>query len=198
MKNSNLLYINFYGGKNHLDNFVIELLAQNWIDNKPDNSEDLCSHGKVLLKINDIVLSDENSGEWTVASSALRLMKSAIYGYDSKSDLQLLPCCGYLRLFPSCPNYITWDVTIIEDIVFISNIQCSKNEKNGLKIIDHNFQINFMDYASQILDFADKVIKFYSLSLTRKFYDKFDEEDYQLFWKEFNEYYQTLKEKCAK
>ena len=55
-----------------------------------------------------------------------------------------------------------------------------------------------MDYVIQVLNFADKVTKFYASSLSRKFYDKFDEKEYELFWKEFNEYYKILIEKCNK
>lgn len=175
-----------------MDNFKVELLTQNWIDNKLDDGFDFCSHGKVLLMVNDIVLSNESSGDWTVASAALRLMKSAIYGYDSKDDLELIPCCGYLRLFPSCPNYITWDTTIHNNAIIVSNIQRSKNEKNGLKVINGSFQIQYKEYIMEVLSFADKIKKFYSSSSPRKFYDKFDEEEYELFWKEFNEYHKTL------
>jgi hypothetical protein len=181
-----------------LDNFKIQLLTQNWIDDKPDDGMDFCSHGKVLLMVNNLVLSGENSGDWTVASSALRLMKSAIYGYDSKNELEVIPCCGYLRLFPSCPNYITWDTEINGDIIVVSNIQTSRNEENGLKIINGSFKIYYKEYLIQVLNFADKVKEFYSSHMPRKFYDKFDEEEYELFWKEFNEYFHTLNEKCAK
>lgn len=179
-----------------MDNFKLELLTQNWIDNKLDNEEDLCSHGKILLRINNIILSSEDNEDWTIASSALRLMKSAIYGYHSKNDLQLIPCCGYLRLFPSCPTYITWDTKIKDDIVVISNIQYSQNDKQGLKIIDGSFKISYREYATQILNYANKVIGFYSSSIPRKFYDPWEEENYELFWKEFNEYNKILTHIC--
>lgn len=176
-----------------MDNLKIELLTQNWIDGNADNDSDSCSHGMLLVKINYILLSDENTCEWTVASSSLRLMKSAIYGYNSKDELELIPCCGYLRQFPSCPDYITWDAKINEDIIVISNIQSSRNEKNGLKVINDSFEIEYQDYVYQILKFATKIKDFYSSCDPRTFYDKFDEEEYNLFWSEFDEYYEILK-----
>jgi hypothetical protein len=70
---------------------------------------------------------------------------------------------------------------------------CSKNEENGLKVITGRFEINYTEYVSQVLNFADKVLEFYSSSLPRRIYDKFDEDEDELFWNEFNKYYQILK-----
>lgn len=180
-----------------MDIFNIQLLTQNWIDDEPDEGMDYCSHGKVLIRINEIILSGVNSPEWTVASSALRLMKSAIYGYDSKNELELIPHCGYLREFPSCPNYVTWDTEINDDVIVVSNIQTERNDESGLKRITGSYKINLKQYQEQVLHFADKVKGFYSSNIPRKFYNEFDEEEFDLFWKEFNEYYQTLHEKNA-
>lgn len=179
-----------------MDIFSLQLLTQNWIGDEPDDGMDFCSHGKILLRINNLILSGVNSPEWTVASSVLRLMKSAICNYDSKNELELIPHCGYLRLFPSCPNYITWDTEISDDIVAISNIQISSNI-SSLKVIKGTFKIDIKQYREQVLHFADKIKEFYSSNITRKFYDKFDEEEYDLFWIEFNEYYQILNAKYA-
>lgn len=163
----------------------------------PDEGMDFCAHGKVLLRINDIILSDEDDCDWTVASSALRLMRSAIHGYDSKNELELIPCCGYLRQFPSCPNYITWDAKIDGDSIVVSNLESSRNEKYGLKNIRGSFKIDHKQYLVQVLIFASKVLGFYISHMPRKFSDSFDEEEYGLFWEEFHEYHQILKEKCA-
>lgn len=181
-----------------LDNFRIQLLTQNWIDNVSDDGKDLCSHGKVQLMINGIVLSNENSGDWTVASSGLKLMKSAIYGYDSGIDFELISCCGYLRMFPSCNRYITWDTEINDNLIIISNIQCPEVDKEELKPLSGKIEIQYMEYTTQVLNFANKVIEFYSSSLPKQFYSKYEEEEYKLFWKEFNEYHQTLTEDINK
>jgi hypothetical protein len=61
-----------------------------------------------------------------------------------------------------------------------------------------NFEIPYMKYAAQVLNFANKTIKFYSSSIQRKFDNKWDKEQYELFWKEFNEYHQILVNKCSK
>lgn len=181
-----------------MDNIKLELLTQTWIDDLPDEGMDFCSHGTVLLRINDIVLSDEDDCDWTVASSALRLMKSAIHGYDSKNELELIPHCGYLRLFQSCPNYITWDAEILEDAIIVSNIESSRNEKGGLKRIEGSFRIDPKQYLTQVLIFASRVLGFYFSHMPRKFSDAFDEEEYGLFWEEFHTYHHTLKENYAR
>ena len=178
-----------------MDKFKIKLLSQNWIDNTTDNSQDLCSHGKIYLNINGKVLCDDTDGDWTVASTALRLMKSALYGYNSKNDLEIIPCCGYLRLFPSCPNYITWDAKVKSNIIEISNLELSENRENGLKVIEDVFEIDLSDYSKQVLEFAQQIKFFYNSAEHRNFYDEFEEEQYELFWKEFNEYINFLTQK---
>ena len=175
-----------------MDRFDLQLLTQNWIVDEPDEGMDLCSHGRVLIRFNDLVISDESYGDWTVASSALRLMKSAVYGYDSRTELEMIPHCGYLRLYPSCPTYITWDAEVHEDQVLISNIQTSANDGKGVKITRGSFIIDRRAYVDQILLFAREVRDFYHRSLPRKFEDGYDEEEYELFWKEFNEYHRIL------
>jgi hypothetical protein len=178
-----------------LDNFRIDLLKQYWIDEDPNNETDLCSHGDVYLQIGDYVLSNEHSNGWTVASAALRLMKSAIEEYDGENDLQILPCCGYLRMFPSCPNYVTWSTKLEDHVVQISNLEASENKVNGHKIYNETFIIDLKQYQKQIVNFAKKVREFYIDSKPRIIDDEFDREQYELFWKEFNDYYAILSNK---
>ena len=178
-----------------MNNFTIKLLTQHWNDNEPDTGDDLCSHGKISLSIDDIVLSNNNSVDWTVASAAVRLMKSAVHGYDSKFELEMIPCCGYLRLFPSSPEYITWDTTINNDTIIISNIRYAKKGENELNMISDSFYIEYKSYALQVLKFAESVKTFYSSSLPRKFYDKWALEEFTEFWKEFHETYKLLFDK---
>jgi len=40
---------------------------------------DLCSHGEVYLRIGEYEVLNKDNGDWTVASAALRIMKSALY-----------------------------------------------------------------------------------------------------------------------
>jgi hypothetical protein len=180
-----------------MDSFGVELLSQNWIDNVPDDGGDLCSHGKILLTVNDMILCDENSVDWTVAASGLRLMKSAIYGYDSKSEFELIPCCGYLKMFPSCTRYITWDTAIKDNIILLSNVQCSKTNNDELKVLSDRFEIRSIDYVEQVLSFGNKIKEFYASALERTFDNKWEKENYELFWREFNEYQQILAEKIG-
>lgn len=166
-----------------MDKFIIKLLSQNWIDNTTDNGQDLCSHGKIYLNINGRVLCDDRDGDWTVASTALRLMKSALYGYDSKNDLEMIPCCGYLRLFPSCPNYINWDAKVKSSIIEISNLELSENRENGLEVIKDTYEIDLNDYSKQVLDFAQQVKVFYNSAEHRKIYENLKKSNMNYFGK---------------
>jgi hypothetical protein len=56
--------------------FEIKLLNIHWIDRFKDNSEDLCAHGNVYVRINDEIISDKNSMIWTVSATALYLYKN--------------------------------------------------------------------------------------------------------------------------
>lgn len=188
---SEVLY-GFSGRQSVLDRFDLQLLSQNWINDEPDEGRDFCSHGAILIKVNDRVISDESFGDWTVAASALRLMKSAIYGYDSEDELEMIPHCGYLRVFPSCPNNITWDTEVYGDLVLISNIQVSANDGKGIQVISGSFRIDRCEYVDQVLRFAQEIRSFYERHIPRKFENTYDEEEYELYWKEFKEYHRTL------
>ncbi len=39
-------------------NFELRILSQSWISDEPDDRSDLCTHGKIYLRIGDNVITD--------------------------------------------------------------------------------------------------------------------------------------------
>ncbi len=102
---------------------MIELRPINlhWLvgESGSDNG-DLCAHSPVHLKIGDRIVSDENSGDWTVSAASYYLLKALTEGHDGLQEPQLLPCCGMPLpagssdtepILVGCPNGINWFIT---------------------------------------------------------------------------------------
>lgn len=174
-----------------MDKIQIELLDQYWIDKNENNQTDFCSHGDIYLKINENEIINQNSGSWTVASTAVRLMKSALYGYDRKSDLPIISCCGYL-LSLGCPNIISWDTKIVNDIIEISNIEVGEIKYGGKILSNDVYKIALQDYSKQILIFSRKVKRFYNENKPRIFEDNYYQEEFNEYWRQFILHFDAL------
>lgn len=174
-----------------MDDFNISLQSQFWIDGSPDNNTDYCSHGNIIFKINDITFLDEDDDTRTVASTALRLMVSALKDYNADTDLEIIPCCGYL-LGPGCPTSLTYSTKVSENTITISKIKNSYNRVNGKTITEGPFIIYKVSYIKQVLAFARKVKAFYASSKPRKFAEEYDKNEYEQYWKEFEQCYDRL------
>ena len=174
------------------DKIQIDLLDQYWIDRDEHNQSDYCSHGDIYLSINENEVINKESGSWTVASAALRLMKSALYGYNSCSDLPIISCCGYLLNF-GCPNIITWDAEIVGNSIKISNIEVGEIKYGGHIFSKDKFIIDLKEYRDQVMSFARKVKRFYSKNKPRAFADEYYKEEYQEYWRQFELRYSALK-----
>jgi hypothetical protein len=135
---------------------------------------------------------NSDSGSWTVSSAALRLMKSSLYGYNRSSDLPIISCCGYL-LNLGCPNIISWDADIDGAIIEISNIEVRELKYGGNIIPDSKYRIDLVNYRKQVLAFARKVKKFYSNNRPRIIEDKYDQDEYLEYWRQFDLLFNTLK-----
>lgn len=175
-----------------MDDFTLKLQSQFWIDKNPDNTTDYCSHGNVVFKINEMTFLDGEDDTRKVVSAALRLMMSALRDYSSDSDLELIPCCGAL-MGPGCPTFLTYNTSISEKAVTITRIINSYNRVDGESIIDGPFIIDKVDYIKQVLSFARKVKAFYAKSKLREFIDEYDKNEYERFWRDFENCYTILK-----
>ncbi len=176
-----------------MDYFRIDLLDQYWIDKNNDNQTDFCSHGDIYLMINDQEIVTEKDGAWTVSSAALRLMKSALYGYDGDNDLPIISCCGYLMNY-GCPDTITWDAQINNGTIELSNFRFGEVKYGGRSLFQDSFRVDLEDYTKQVLVFAQKVKQFYNDSLPRIFSGKSDQDEYEEYWRLFKIYFDLLSE----
>ena len=74
---------------------ILKVKNLHWLG-EPETERDLCLHGFVDLSIGGKILSDENSGDWTISVASYNLLKTVHNNYTkSKYHSQLIPCCGH-------------------------------------------------------------------------------------------------------
>lgn len=166
--------------------FELKLLSLYWLENMNEEI-DLCAHGKLLVKIGDEIICDEDIFEITVSSTALYLMRTLDEDYK-KGDYasQLLPCCGFNFYAESkeddfvnvlgCPSGIDWTIIHTDDTVKLIT-------EKGTEAV-----MNFENYKEIVLDFADKIKSFYNESKP-KIVEEQNEMNvigYPAFWNEWN------------
>ena len=75
--------------------FVVNILDLHWI-NGGDDPNDLCAHGHVYTKIGNQIISENETGDWTLSSTALNLLRSIRKDYEKDYySNQLLLHCGH-------------------------------------------------------------------------------------------------------
>jgi hypothetical protein len=168
------------------NSFEIKILKCHWIqEDNPDDKEDLCLHGKIFIRIGDEILSDFESGSWTLSAASLFLLRTLKMDYkpDDFENL-LIPCCGHFIIAEEnkpvavlgCPSGIEWTIKHIGDglVKHISN--------NGSEAI-----ITEEEYRKVVLDFADEVEQFYIDNPRILPDDEFNLQGYNGFWKDWKE-----------
>lgn len=164
--------------------FEIKILDLHWIKYVDDPS-DHCAHGHVFLKIGDQVVSDVATGDWTLSSTALSLLRTIEMDYE-KDDFsnQLLPCCGHFFIaddnqetviIQGCDIGIDW--TIIHT-----------NDNKVRHVLENGYELTIAKdtYKKIVFDFADQVEKFFNDSKPKTIpADDFDRKGYLTFWKEW-------------
>lgn len=155
-----------------------------WIDeNNPDDKEDLCLRGRLFIRIGNEILSDFESGNWTLSATSLFLLRTLKMDYkpDDFENL-LIPCCGHFivaeenkpLLVLGCPNGIEWTIQHTNN-GFVKHIS-----QNGTETT-----ITEEEYRKIVLDFADKVERFYTDNPRTLPKDEFDLQGYNGFWEEW-------------
>ncbi len=167
--------------------FKIKILRQHWIKDDGENDiEDLCSHGELFLQIGNKVLSDTESGSWTLSATGLYLLRTLNIDY-SKGDFdnQLIPCCGHMIIPSDDKNYVTiWGCP--------EGIDFSIKHNNGNVIITYKKEIkaitSFENYKTQILDLTDEIEIFYGDPNKKDVpKDEFEQKGFKQFWSEWTE-----------
>lgn len=162
----------------------MEILDLHWIKNY-DDPTDLCAHGHVYVRIGDEVISDKDSLDVTVSSTALYLMRTLVSNYaEGDYASQLLPCCGHFFMtdkdedfvhIMGCSNGIDWKIVHLDD-TRIKHISGSGQEA----IVDKE------TYKEIVLGFADRVEHFYKSCLPKEIpEDEIIEKGYLALWREW-------------
>ncbi|QGG54990.1 hypothetical protein [Paenibacillus sp. B01] len=168
----------------------IKILSHKFLSDDPTEP---CSHGQLLIRINDRVISSEEDGDWVINEAALALMRTVKYGYPNSkvappvyffegiSEDTLINCCGVYMLF--CPSSIKWNVTLLDDDIKLSNFV--KNELvlyPGDEVI-----VPAQEYAIVIYNFAIETYKFFEGRRNIKSEWEQFEGQIESFWNEYEE-----------
>ena len=165
-------------------NFDIKILDLHWISNI-DNCDDLCAHGHIYLKIGEQVISDYETGDWTLSSTALYLLRSIEFDYEQDDyGNYILPHCGHFFIaddkeesvvIQGCDIGIDWKIL-------------HTDSKNVTHILENGYEItiNKEIYRKIVLEFADKIEQFFKDSKQKRIpSDDFEKKGYLTFWKEW-------------
>lgn len=168
--------------------FELRILSQGWISDDPDYRYDLCTHGKIYLKIGENIISDENDEEWTISTTALGLLRSVIPEDGTEEAYAKIYHCGMLTM-ASCPISIDWTVRHDENVVVISELwkQPTTNLKDGICYLN-DYQTVIVEkvaYVREILNFSDFVAEFMNSFPAKVLEDEIDKILYNKFLNEF-------------
>lgn len=163
--------------------FEIRILKLHWIkEENPDDKEDLCLHGKLFVKIGNEILSDLESGSWTLSAASLFLLRTLKMDYKL-NDFEnfLIPCCGHSIIIEEnkplvlgCSLGIEWTIQHTED-GFVKHISQNGSEAT----------ITEEEYRKTVFDFVDAVQQFYKDNPRILPNDEFELQGYNAFWKEW-------------
>lgn len=164
--------------------FEIKILELHWINNV-DERTDLCAHGHVYLKIGDQIVSDKATGDWTLSSTALSLLRTIEKDYEEDDySNQLLPCCGHFFIaddkqetviVQGCNIGIDWKII-------------HTNDNKVRHVLDNGYEVSIDKdtYKNIVFEFADQVEQFFKDSKPKAIpIDDFDKKGYLTFWKEW-------------
>jgi hypothetical protein len=171
----------------------IKILKQYFLGNQENKQSDLCSHGLILLKINDKIISDEKDDDWTISTSALQLLRTIDNTHNIDIDYPIIQHCGGIKLL-GCPISINWESINKGNYINISKVhKCpTTNTKDKIGYPDAEISINKNIYVKEIMHFAEQVIDFFN-GHNPIIEDEYDRNNYKLFWEELNHLYHLYK-----
>lgn len=101
--------------------FAIDIDEHHWLANT-DPEQDLCSHGRVFVRVDGQPVVSPDDGEFTLSAAALYLLRTLEQDHSPEHRVgeHLLPCCGNSLIAPrdgsadvvvlGCPSGIDWSV----------------------------------------------------------------------------------------
>ena len=166
------------------NSFEIEILKFHWINkDDPNDKQDLCLHGEIFIRIGDEILSDFESGSWTLSAASFFLLRTLKTDYKPDDfENQLIPCCGHFIVAEEnkpvfiygCPNGIDWSIK------HITGRQVKHISQKGSEAT-----ITEEEYRMIVFDFADKVEQYYKDNPRVLPEDEFDLQGYKGFWRDW-------------
>lgn len=162
---------------------MVELKALNlhWLENS-EPERDLCAHGSVYLKLNNNVVSEFEPTDWTVNTSAYRLLKTLKENHIASEDDFLIPHCGFTMweigeekelYIGGCNIGINWSIRHSEDKLIheIAKDVC--------------IETDFNEWRNAVCSFSDEIMKFYEKSSPKLIEDEEDKKGFELFIREW-------------
>jgi hypothetical protein len=118
----------------------IDVIEHHWLANI-DPSTDLCSHGRVRVRVEGRPVVRPEDGEYTLSAAALYLLRTLERDHNREAQVgdHLLPCCGH-GLYDDgggevgiigCPNGVDWSVTHEKGAVRLSDVRRYGQEEGG-------------------------------------------------------------------
>lgn len=177
-----------------IDNFELKIIEQYWIDKKPENVSDICSHGEIFLKINNIIISDKEDGEWSISTFGLNLLRTIEKDHSISENYPMVDHCGGIQMM-GCPISINWNLKHQKNKVIMTEI--TKHPSTDYEdVIDYKglkLKLNLSDYIKISVKFAYEVKLFFENNKAREIKNNYEKEEFNNFWNEFNELFYKYK-----
>lgn len=157
--------------------FVLKILNQSL----PESADEthLCSHGAVQLVMGHLTISDESHGHWSVSSSALPLLHSALEDVNGR---MIEHCGGPIHRWV-CDQAIGWSVTHVSDAVRIASVRVLPSTVALVSDVVVDRRV----YREQVLAYAKQVRGFFVQRPLRKGIDAAEQEEWDVFWQQLQE-----------
>ncbi len=167
--------------------FKISIVEQGWIE-EGSSANDLCSHGKISLKVGGVALANED--DWFgISESALAMLRTLESNHTSENpvaDRMVFHGCG-LILMMGCPIGIDWSVKHLNDeLVGLSDFVYypETNEELAVRYSDLKVELSLAEYREQVVGFARKAEDLF-VGVEKLFDDDYEKHEYTSFWTEY-------------
>lgn len=171
--------------RNGMDQIELRILDQYWISKEENDTADLCSHGLISLKFNDVEISNEHDNDWTISTSGLAFLRSINNDHQVGVEAPMIPHCGALGLI-GCPICIDWTIKHNDNSIRISDIRkYTSTSTASYKKFDLELIIDRKKYIREVVRYCD-VIKDFFKNQVKIFESNYDKEEWISFWAEFD------------
>ncbi len=168
---------------------MIELvpLDMSWIDGSADDPDDLCAHGRVRLRVGEVVLVDAGDGGITVSCAAHSMLRTLENEHTPQA-----PLAGGNPMFPGCA-FNAWPAADGETLermgcprgldVWVEHLPGSRVR---LSRDGRVAELDWAEWAAAVVAFARRVEAFYAASSPKvPCEDELERQGWARFWDEW-------------